>query len=222
MEAHKGRNTVTQAKRIKEVFYDFEADYIVLDLQNAGIGIFDSMSQVTDSEERGVQYPAMTVVDSNDVDEKLKEELRSRTLGLNAIPVVYPILASQSLNAQISVAFRNSLQKKMWSFLLPDNDVEEFLITSYKDFMSNEDPEARAFYLSPYVNTGLLIGECVNLEMMLTNGLIKVFEKDGHYKDRYSSVSYLNYVVGFFDKNLLKEADNSSDEDALLAIVQVY
>lgn len=39
MESHKGANTVLQAKRIKEIFYDFEADYIVLDLQNAGINI---------------------------------------------------------------------------------------------------------------------------------------------------------------------------------------
>lgn len=39
MESHKGRNTVLQAKRIKEVFHDFEADWIVLDLQNAGIKI---------------------------------------------------------------------------------------------------------------------------------------------------------------------------------------
>lgn len=37
MESHKGKNTILQAKRIKEVFHDFEADWIVLDLQNAGI-----------------------------------------------------------------------------------------------------------------------------------------------------------------------------------------
>jgi hypothetical protein len=37
MEAHKGKNTVLQALRIKQVFHDFEADWIVLDLQNAGI-----------------------------------------------------------------------------------------------------------------------------------------------------------------------------------------
>lgn len=179
------------------------------------------MSQVTESDERGIQYPAMTVVDNPNVDEKLKEELKSRTLGLNAIPVVFPILASQALNSTIATAFRSSLQKKMWSFLAPDNEIEDFLIQTYKDYLSNDDITAKAFYLSPYVNTGLLIGECVNLEMMLTNGLIKVYERDGYYKDRYSSVSYLNYVVGFFDKELLKETDNTSDLQAILEITQV-
>lgn len=37
MESHKGAHTGIQSKRIKEIFTDFEADYIVLDLQNAGI-----------------------------------------------------------------------------------------------------------------------------------------------------------------------------------------
>lgn len=37
MESHKGEHTGIQSKRIKEIYTDFEADYIVLDLQNAGI-----------------------------------------------------------------------------------------------------------------------------------------------------------------------------------------
>lgn len=179
------------------------------------------MTQVTDSEERGIQYPAMTVVDHENVDEKLKDELRNRTLGLNAIPVVFPILASQSLNAQIAVAFRNSLQKKMWSFLLPENDVEDFLIKTYKDFMTNDENSKRSFYLNPYVQTGLFVGECVNLDMVVANGLIKVYEKDGHTKDRFTSVSYANYITTFFDKELLKESDNTSDSDAILQVSMV-
>ena len=37
MESHKGQHVGVQAQRIKEIFYDFEADYICLDVQNAGI-----------------------------------------------------------------------------------------------------------------------------------------------------------------------------------------
>lgn len=37
MESHKGQHVGVQAKRIKEVYTDFEADYIVLDLQNSGV-----------------------------------------------------------------------------------------------------------------------------------------------------------------------------------------
>ena len=221
MESHKGKNTIVQAKRIKELFADFEADYIVLDLQNAGISVFDALSQVTTSEERGIDFPPMTVADNINIDDKLKQELKDRTLGVNAIPVIFPILASQSLNSQIAVAFRGSLQKKLWSFLVSETDVEEFLIKNYKDFLTNDEETNRAFYLSPYVNTSLLIAECVNLDMTLVNGMIKLVEKEGNYKDRYSSVSYLNFVASFFDKELLRETDNTSDLDAILNITYI-
>lgn len=221
MESHKGRNTILQAKRIKEVFYDFESDYIVLDLQNIGIGIFDSLSQVITSEERGIDYPAMTVADDDNISEKLKEELRNRTLGINALPVIYPILASPELNSTIAVAFRNALQKKMWNFLVSETDAEEHLIKAYKDFMTTDSESHRSFYLNPYLQTSLLIGECVNLDMTLVSGNIKLTEKEGNYKDRYSSVSYLNLVATFFDKEMLKETDNSSDEDSILAVTMI-
>ena len=175
------------------------------------------MTQVTASDERGIEYPAMTVADHPDIDEKLKQELRDRTLGLEAKPVIFPILATQPLNAAIAVAFRSSLQKKLWSFLVSENDVEDYLIRAYKDFMTHES-ENRAFYLNPYFQTTLFVGECVNLEMNLVNGNIRLSEKEGSYKDRYTSVSYLNYIATWFDKELLKETDSGSDEEAILAV----
>lgn len=217
MESHKGKNTILQAKRIKEIFFDFECDWIVLDLANAGISIFDALSQVTEHEERGVEFPPMSVVDHNNVEEKLKDELLGRTLGLDPMRVIFPILATKPLNSKIAVAFRNSLQKKMWSFLLSEIEIEDFLIKTYKDYMSNEE-SYRAFYLQPYVNTNLFINECVNLDMILSEGHIKLVEGEGSHKDRYTSVSYLNYVATFFDKDLLKETDNFSDEDAILEV----
>ncbi len=220
MESHKGKNTVLQAKRIKQIFFDFEADFIILDLMNAGISVFDSLSQLTKDEEYGKEYPPMSVVDSQDVEDKLKEELLNRTLGLNPMRVVYPILATNQLNAHIAVAFRNSLQKKLWNFLIAENEAEEFLIKKYKDFMSNETNN-RAWYLNPYINTNLFIGECVNLDMSLVSGVIKLTEKESNYKDRYTSVSYLNYVASFFDRELLKEKDDSSDLEALLGVTRV-
>jgi hypothetical protein len=222
MESHKGKNGVLQAKRIKEIFFDFEADWIVLDLQNAGVLIFDNLSQITDSPERGVEYPALTVANDNFIEEKLRIEMQERTLGLNALPVVYPILATNSLNSQIAVSFRSSLQKKLWKFLLPDGDAEEVLMKKYKDFLKHDDEGIRAFYMNPYVNTTLFIGECVNLDMTLVGGNIKLIEKEGNYKDRYTSVSYLNWIASqVFDIELLKEMDNSSDEDALLAVTMM-
>jgi hypothetical protein len=176
------------------------------------------MTQITRDDERGIDFPAMTVADHEGIDDKLKEELRERTLGLDAMPVVFPILATQPLNAHIAVSFRGSLQKGMWTFLQSENEIEDFLIKTYRDFMTNDSDSYRAFYLSPYFNTTLFIGECINLDMSLTNGVIKLSEKEGNYKDRYTSVSYLNYVAGFFDIELLKEQTSGTDWEAILAV----
>jgi hypothetical protein len=222
MESHRGSNTVAQAKRIKEVFFDFEADFVVLDVQNAGISVFDSLSQVTTSDERGVDFPPFTVVDDPFVDEKTREELVGRTLGVNALPVVYPISASQSLNSQIAVSFRSSLQKKLWNFLIPDGDAEEFLIKSQKEFTEDaNDSYTTAFFLNPYVQTGLFVGECINLDMTISSGLIKLVEKPGCHKDRYTSVSYANWVISRFDQDLLRETEEVDDFSALMAITQI-
>jgi len=142
---------------------------------------------------------------------------------VGAIPVIFPILASQNLNSQIAVSFRSSLQKKLWNFLLPEGEAEDFLIKTNKEFISDaNDSENYVRFLMPYTQTSLFIGECINLEMTLVNGLIKLTEKAGNFKDRYSSLSYGNWVISQFDKNLLKETEESDDWSELMGVTQVY
>jgi len=223
LESSHGSNTISQALRIKELFYDFGADYLVLDLQQVGISIFDSMSSVTVNSERGVEYPPFTVLESPHVDEKVKEELRDRTLGVNALPVVFPISATQKLNSEIAVAFRGVLQKKLWDFLCSDLDAEDHLIkTNAKEFLETKDDlSMRTWFLHPFIQSNLLVGECLNLEMSIVNGTIKLDEGNG-LKDRYTAISYLNYFVStVLDRDLLRQEDGMSDEEAILAVTMV-
>lgn len=139
--------------------------------------------------------------------------------------VIFPISATLELNSQMASAFRISLQKKLWSFLISDGEAEEFLIKNVKEFTNNvNDSEVTAFFLNPYINTGLMIGECINLDMSLVSGKVKLTEKSGCYKDRYSTISYCNWVLSFFDQELLKETeDNSlSDLEFLTSITKVW
>ena len=226
MESHRGRDVGVQANRVKEVFFDFGADYMCLDLQQAGIGVFNSLTEPTIYEERGITHPALGVVDElfDYIKQETREELRSvHTRSLNPLPVIFPISASQELNSQIATSFRMSLQKKLWNFLIADGDAEEFLIKTNPEFTKDtNDSDAFAFFLNPYVQTGLFIGECINLDMSLVGGKIKLTEKAGCYKDRYSAISYANWIISHFDQELLKENDNSNDWDALMEMMQVY
>ena len=47
----------------------------------------------------------------------------------------------------------------------------------------------------PYVHTTLLIDELVKLQHEETSGRVRVFERSGMRKDRYSSLSYNYYVA---------------------------
>jgi len=217
MESHNGKNTITQALRIKQIFTEFEGDVIVLDLANAGISVFDALSAVTKDEIRGVEYEALTVNDSPHVDERVREDLTNRTLGQDARKCIFPILATAPLNSLIAVKFRERLKKKLISFLVDDNAEEEFLVKSgNKDILDQYNTEVRAHLLQAHLQTSLFINESISLEMVPQNtGLIKLDEPAGGRKDRYTACSYLNYFISLMDVELLRDRKISSDADFL-------
>lgn len=216
MESYSGRNTILQTTRIKQIFYDFEADYIVLDIANAGITIFDQLSAVSKDDERGIEYPAMTTMAHHSVEDKTYEDLKQRTIAISAIPVIYPIYASSKLNSQIAVEMRDKLQKRMFSLLINENEAEDMLIQSKRNsnFISL-DSEEKANMIAPYVQSSLFVNEAINLSMTFVSGNIKLSEPEGGRKDRYTCVSYGNYFASILDNELLKESGDF-DMDELL------
>src|SRR5258706_769430 len=220
MESHSGKNTVFQTLRLKQIYFDFNADYIVLDIANAGISILDQLGNITKDDERNIEYEAMTVMKHIGISDDVYEELSRRTLAINAKENIFPISASAKLNSEIAVAFRDKLKKKMFSFLVEETVADGYLMKTYKKIIDNDDITIKAFFLHPYIQTSLFINECVNLSMKLEAGYIKLKEPDGARKDRYTCVSYANYFVGFLDNDLLKETGNT-DEEFLNSIMVV-
>jgi hypothetical protein len=222
LESSHGSNIVSQALRNKEIFYDFDADYIVMDMAQVGVAVYDSMSSITHSDKRGIDYAPFTVMESPLLDESIKKELRDRTLGVDALPIIFPITASAKLNSEIAVAFRAALQKKLFDFLATDTDAEDYLTQNNKEFFKVEDDiSLRTFLLHPFVQTNLLVGECINLEMNVVNGLIKLTEGTGR-KDRYTCLSYMNFFVSSaLDRELLKDEDSGDEWDLIRSMTYV-
>lgn len=177
------------------------------------------MGVVTKDDERGIEYPAMTVMQHESIEEKVYLELVARTLGANALPIIYPISATGNLNSNIAVDFRDKLKKKMFSFLLDETAAEDFLLKHNKEVMvANDELALKAFFMNPYIQTTLLINECINLSMSIISGNIKLKERSGGRKDRYTSVSYANYFASFLDKDIMREEGNH-DDDLLNSVV---
>jgi hypothetical protein len=206
------------------LFYDFEGDYIVLDVGAGGGGIpmYDQLGQITKDSERGIEYPPMTILEHNSIDTAVYEELSKRTLAVNAIPNIYPISATSKSNSSMAVIMRDKLQRKMFGFLVDEIAAEDYLIRSpfSKEFLSQDDMGIRSIFLNPYVQTSLLINESINLSMTMISGNLKLSEPEGGRKDRYSSLSMGVYLASLFDQELLKEDDNTDGEKYMIELVQ--
>ena len=204
IESIQGGDTSKQALRIRQLYEDFSADYIVLDLRNAGISIFDMLAKVMYDEERDCEYSPLTCM--ND------ENLVNRIKNPNAKPVIFAITASQKLNSDIAFCMRNTLSNKMIDFLINYNDAKEDVLSNIKEYMISNDIEIQLFYEKPFLETQMFVSESANLqyERMEQTGLIKVSEVGANRKDRYTSVSYGNYFISLREQELLSE---TNDED---------
>lgn len=228
LESYSGENTVAQTLRLKQIYDEFTNffpdDKLVLDVANVGIGIYDMLTVITHDEERDVDYEAMTVVEFEDtISEKIYDDLSGRCLTPDANPCIYPISGSAPLNSNIATQFRTRLKSGLLKFLVEDTIQEEFFIKKKnKEIMNHNDPTIKAFLLNPNIQTTLLINECISLDMSLTSGEhIKLEEPAGGRKDRYSSVSYLNYYASLLDQELLREDDTTDAYDQWAKLLQV-
>ena len=212
MESHQGEHTGKQALRIKQIYNDFEGDYIVLDLQNAGITVFERLAVVTKDDERGIEYDALTVHEHKSLSKNLVDELKEKTLASNAKPVIYPIMADAKLNSAIAVDFRDRLQRSMCKFLIDENDGEDYLSAKNKEFINTDDINTKVWYLHPYKQFSEMINETINLEYSIVSGNIKIEAINNARKDRYTSCSYGGYFISLLEIDLLKDS-NSSETD---------
>ena len=221
MESFSGVNSIIQSLRIKQLFYDFGADAMILDVGagGGGIPIYDQLGQITKDSERGIEYPPFTIMRHESIDEAVYKELSERTLGINALPVVYCFSATQKLNSVLAIEMKDKLQKKLWGFLIDETKAEEYLIkTKSAEYMKSDDVQTRTFFIHPYVQTSLMVNEAINLEMVLTNANIKLVEPNTGRKDRIVTLMMGNYYASLLDPNILKTEDEGSDWDALLGV----
>lgn len=199
LETKKGGETTAQAIRIKQLFYDFEADYCVLDARYTGISIYDALAKHLYDEERNVEYTPWTCL--ND------KEMASRIVIAGQEPVVYAIKASLEINSRIAVCMKNVLENRMIDLLVNHQEGVEEIQRIHQDY-ATADPETQVAYERPYLETVALINDMIALEYTVMNqtGTIRIEPKHGGRKDRYTSVSYGNYFADLLEKDLFTDS----------------
>lgn len=180
-----GLHTEDQALMIRKLYDEFDCDYIVIDAQGVGLGVFDSLVRDLSDPETGEVYPALSCCNDPSMAE------RCTTPG--ADKVIWAIKASAQMNSDCAVLLREGFRSGKIRLLMTEYDGDTMLgeIAAYNKLPADE----KLRFQLPYINTTLLIDETVKLRHEESNGRVRVYERAGRRKDRYSSLAYNYYVA---------------------------
>ena len=92
------------------------------------------------------------------------------------------------------LSLRAGFQNGYINLLLNESDMDDKWKKQIKNYNKLSD-NVKTILKLPYYQTSFLIDELINLEHEIVNGKIRVKEKPGMRKDRYSSLEYNYYVV---------------------------
>ena len=163
------------------------------------VSIFDSLAKVLYDVDRNVEYEPWTCMN----DDKMK----GRIVIAGQKEVVYSVKASLDLNSKIAVSMRDSLVNRMIEFMVDNQSGVEELQRVYPDY-ATADPETQIMYERPFIETTALVNEMIGLEYTMLNqtNLIKIEERPGARKDRYTAVSYGNYFISLLETDLFSDS----------------
>lgn len=201
-----GMHTEDQALYIRRLFDEYKCDYIVLDAQGVGLGVYDCLIRDISDPDTGELYPALSCC--ND------KTMADRCTVAGAHKAIWSIKANAKMNSDCAVLLREGFRSGRVRLLVTEYDADQ-LLRQIKQF-TQLGPENQLRIKMPYVHTTLLINELVNLQHEDTNGVIKVYEKSGMRKDRYSSLSYNYYVATQLETKMGKRGGNKTETDIFM------
>jgi hypothetical protein len=184
-DTFEGLHTEDQALIIRRLYEEFACDYIVLDCTGIGLGVYDALVRDMVDSDSGEVYPALSCCNN--------PEMADRCTVKGADKVIWAIKGSPALNSECAVLLREGFRSGKIRLLVTEYDAEA-LLAEIKGYSSLSPAEKTKLQL-PYIHTTLLINELVKLQHDESSGRVKISERTGMRKDRYSSLSYNYYVA---------------------------
>lgn len=204
MESMVGGHTTSQAVRIRQLMEDLDCDFLVLDTQSFGLGIYDQLVQPLYDRERQVEYEPWTCINDQRMGERCTYQ--------NSPKRIYSIKGNPQFNSECAVLLRDVLKRGSMKMLAKETEGKEYL-EKLKGF-SSLPIEQKVRFESVYIQITALINEMINLEgERLDSGLIRLKEPKSKRKDRYSSITCGNYIATELERQLLKQDIFDEDDD---------
>lgn len=191
---------------VRRYFHEFDCDWLVQDTAGNGLGVYDQLIRDIYDADTGILYPAISCINNDEMAERCKVK--------NAPKVIYSIKATDKFNSECALLLREGLRQGKIRLLISEYDCEDVL-EDYKGY-KNLDMTSKMKLQMPYMNTTLLINELINLQYEPKGNMIKVHEKSGFRKDRYSSLSYNYWLATQLELKLNEPKQNTEERIAFL------
>ena len=200
-DSFEGLHTEQQALVIRRLYEEYRCDYIVLDCAGVGLGVYDALARELYDTDTGEIYPPLSCCNDNIMAE--------RCVSRNAEKVIWSIKGNAALNSACAVLLREGFKTGKIRLLATDDEAEIKHLSEIKGF-SSLSTQDKSKILAPYIHTNLLIDELIKLQYEEAGGKIRIYEKSGMRKDRYSSLSYNYYVATQLESKLNRKQSNTN------------
>ena len=209
--------------KIREMFWDYKADYIVFDCRNGGEVIYTDLTKPRIHPNRSADEwneHGFTISTDNKYQTCTQgklDDLKSRTIDPQAIPCMIPIVGTSELNSNMWIDVQKQLRDESIELLVEDTQFEQDFAETNEYWKMNS--EQRMEVMKPYTMTESLIGEAISLSQEWRNGQVKLTEPRSGTKDIIVSFSYGSYVSSLIinDKEKNQDDDWTDDDWAWLA-----
>ena len=202
-ETYQGKTNTDQAIRIKQLFYDFQADYIVMDTQVVGVGVFEELGKINNDESRDIEYQAFTCFNDKDLASRIKNK--------QALPVIYSYKGQLESNNNMHLAMKDVIDRGRIKLLLNAIRAKDYL--EEQGFYNKATIDEQVEYEEPYMETDLLINEMVNLKKTIKQGKwLALEEPSTGTKDRYVSLAMGNLFIKEYLEPMLSPDDDEGED----------
>ena len=218
MEIKSGGEKEETEKRIRELFFFYDADVFIYDNRNIGEDRYIDLSKPYFHEELGIQMDGFGIYEDEKItsmfcDNSKTTYLKTKTVDTNARYVAIPVVGSLERNHNFHVAMQNAVNNNTFRTLM-DNMSLKHILNEDKDWILL-DSEERARRTIGHINVDKMIVEAVELRKDIVRGFIQLSEIPHHEKDRIVATIYANYLFTQLELKMLKgdQQEDLNEED---------
>ena len=209
METYAGSEKDESLLRIRELFFYYDVDVILLDLRNGGEDRWQDLSKSYFHEDLGIQFSGFGIYNDDDVlrfycDKAKADNLRSRTVDANASKVVIPVIGTDERNNNYHLAMKSALQNHLIRFPVDELTRKDEMIENgtYQNMSSNMKMRTLLGHVQLDI---MIIDEAIKLQQVIKKGFVSLVVAGRNKRDRIVACEYANYYFHLKELEMIKK-----------------